>query len=539
MSYNHDYSPAFHAGDAPDGFDGAFLGAPVEQAFGGGHSLNLSPGMDNWERPILLKALRAQEQVTDVTQLRGMGPLMVQSLEMTAASITFDERHLTLYRDVQPSIHQAYSTVEEYSIESGYGIEAAFTEQMESPPEDDPEWIRQVTFMAYIRTLWKVSAIAKLVRTMLPVEQAARRAAVMRMMRTLELALYEGDRDLIPQSIDGWGPIVRKLNGPENRIDMRGETPTKRTFEDIAQLLFEQFAAGQIRLYCSAGGVMTLNNIYNNVSAADTIFRIIQGQSSPGPVDVGHALGSIKTPLGNILWRPDLFVSTLNEAAYVPHVLSKTLPVQTVEGPTSARAPAKPSAAAAIDAPTVTGSKWAATGYRKGDGTVRYKYRVCSRNRWGRSVATAEIDPGGDVTAGGSITVTITPQAGTFTADSFEVFSYAAPADVTTHGLFRAYTKIGEVAANGMTPVTFVDLNHRIPRTTTLYIGDNAATGPRRTMAIARLLPIFNQDLALVGPYTHGLATYALAMKYYAPQRMALVENVPINVVTTSDRLLV
>jgi hypothetical protein len=287
---------------------------------------------------------------------------------------------------------------------------------------------------------------------------------------------------------------------------------------------------------------MTLNNVYDTQAAAESLYRIMQGQAS-GNVPIGHGLGPISTPLGGIEWRPDIFISALHEAAYVPHVLSRTTPRTVTEGPTSVRAPNTPTATAAIVAPGGLDpedvSKFTATGNRKGDGTVRYKYRVNARNRWGKSVATVEIDPGDDVAAGGAIDVTISPTAGNFTADSFEIYSYAAPADVAALGLFKAYTKIGEVAADGTSDVVFRDLNHKIPRTTVMYLGDTTYTGLRRTMAIARLLPIFNQDLALVGPYTHGLATYALAMKYYAPERLMIIENVPVDVVTTSNRLMV
>lgn len=101
----------------------------------------------------LLKALEAQEGVTDIANLQSVGALQPQSLEGTLALLTFQEKHLTLFRDVPKS--SAASTLEEYSVQTGYGQEGGFVQQMESPLEGDPSAKREFARIKFLRDMWK------------------------------------------------------------------------------------------------------------------------------------------------------------------------------------------------------------------------------------------------------------------------------------------------------------------------------------------------------------------------------------------------
>ena len=105
----------------------------------------------------LMKALTAQEGITDIANLVQGGALQPQSLETQLAMLTFSEKHLKFYKDISTS--KAFSTLEEYSVQDGYGSEGGFVDQMENPEEGDPDFRREFAVVKYIRTMWRVSDV--------------------------------------------------------------------------------------------------------------------------------------------------------------------------------------------------------------------------------------------------------------------------------------------------------------------------------------------------------------------------------------------
>ena len=99
----------------------------------------------------LIKALEAQQGVTDIANLQSVGALQPQSLEGTLAKLTFSEKHLTLWRDIPKGV--ASSTLEEYSVMTGYGQEGGWVGQMESPLEGDPTGKRKFAETKFLRDM--------------------------------------------------------------------------------------------------------------------------------------------------------------------------------------------------------------------------------------------------------------------------------------------------------------------------------------------------------------------------------------------------
>lgn len=473
----------------------------------------------------LFKAMQAQQGITDIANLQNTGALQTQSMEGQLALLTAQERHLTLWRDIPKGI--AYSTLEEYSVQLGYGNEANWAQQMESALESDPLLKRKFADTKFLRTMWKVSDVATIVSTIKDSEVIAKQSAIMRLLRRINSSLYSGDSTFISESIDGFEKTIVNNGSSDHVVDLRGVAPTQQKFRQLAELIYDNqgnpHGAG---LYCSPGGMTTIDQILDLVGTS-TSQRFLQGSVGPnGEMSLGSGIKKIHTSFGTIIPKTDLFLATNYEAKTIPKIPDPSDPELVIEGPTSARSPLTPTLTVAINAPTVTNSLWSASGVRVA-GT--HGYRVAAGNRWGLSTACAEVSAA--VAASGALTLTITPQPSQFPATYFEIYGE----NVAGNDVFVFVTRI---AASGAAAVTFQDLNYYIPGTTRMFLLDLTTTGEYRNVSWAQLAPVHSQDLAKLGPYRWGLVNLYGAMKYYAPKRFAMLLNVPVGVSGANQNII-
>jgi len=467
----------------------------------------------------LVKALQAHEGETDIADLQAGGALQMQSLETNLALLTFAEKHLKFFKDI--GITKAFSTLEEFSIQDGYGSEGGFVGQMENPEEGDPDFRRSYAIMKYIRTLWKTSDVLPLTKTITSAEVKNVQAAIMRALRVTENKLFTGDSTMVTQEFDGAFYTVEN-NGSDNHVfDLRGLTMTEANMRDGAQLIADNFGVAT-DMYNSTGVQTSIDQLIGITPGTARINQEVVSTGS-GLIALGHTAVKMRTAFGEFNFKPDIFLNV--EGKGVTKIKDPAAPAVLIEGATSTKAPALPTAVSILDAPGVASSLWAATG-SGGRIEGEYRHRVVARNQYGSSQASLATTAR-DVAATGGITINITPGAGAYAAQCYDIFSEATPAS----GVYLYQITVTAGAA------TYQDINDDLPGTSKSLLVDNTTNGELRTMALSQLAPIHKVEYAKIGPYRWGTVNFYIVPKWYAPLRMIEYKNVGVGTVSRSGLL--
>lgn len=459
----------------------------------------------------LVKAIQASEGITDIAALTGGGALQVQSLETQLAMLTFQEKHIKFYKDI--GVSKAFSTLEEYSVQDGYGHEGGFVGQLENPEEADPNFRREFAVVKYIRTLWKVADVLQYAKTISDAEVLAVQSAMMRALRQTEQTLFFGDSDMIPESFDGIVKTIKSKATSQHIFDLRGANINEYQLKQGAQLIGDNYGT-PTHMYVSHGVQTTIDNILDYSKQ-----RINQEQVSLGSglIALGHTVTQMRSAFGTFNFVPDIFINP--EAQGVPMIKDPANPGLYIEGPTSAKSPATPTFTLTVNAPIVAGSKWKATG----DGGAiagTYNYRVVAINRYGKSqAAAAQSDT---VAASGSITIDITSGGGSYAPTAYEIYRE------TTPGSGKIYY-LTTVKVSG-SPTNYEDKNDDLSGTSVSLLVDNTSAGELRTMTLSQLAPMHKVEYAKIAPYRWGTVNFYVVPKWYTPLRYILFKNVGVAV---------
>lgn len=480
----------------------------------------------NEELGVLLKALEANPGVTDSANLTDVGALMPQSLDSTLKLLTFQEKHLSLWKAIPKGI--AYSTVEEYNIQDGYGSGSSWVGEMETPEERDPTASREFSQVKFQRDMWKISDISGIVRAVTNTEVWAKNASTLRLLRSINTTLYSGDSAIVGEQIDGFEKAITGNGSSDHIKDLRGATPTENDFRELTELINSNYGdADGAKLFCSPGGMTTLDQVLFNSGSGTQ--RYSQGVvNSTGGISIGSSVSEIRTRFGTIIPTNDIFLAGEYESREVPKIkVNKVI----VEGKTSVRSPDSPTFTLA-NAGATTGSLWIATGTRPASGAQTYEYRVAAGNRFGLSqAAAAKASPA--LAAGEANTVTITPGPNSiFPATYFEIYSEKADGD----GEFRF---IERIAASSDPTTVYTDLNAFIPGTTRMFLLDLSGTGEGQTFSYKMLAPLHSVQYARIGAYKWGTVAMYGTAQHIAPLRYTMLKNVDVGVESKSSLLAI
>ncbi len=469
----------------------------------------------------LTKALEANEGVTDISGMTDFQALQIQSLETTLAMLTATDKKLTLWRDIPKGA--ASSTIEEYAAQFGYGQDnGGWVQQSENPAEADAQFSREFSVVKFQRQMWKFSQVAGMVKAVTPAETKQKQAASMRCMRSYNRSLYSGDSAMYEESIDGFEKIIKNNGSADHVFDLRGSNPTERKFADGAELISVNFGDPEgAGLYCSPGGISTLNGLVGN-SFRREVTQFGQG----GAYKLGGKVVGIDTPFGSLVPKNDIFIAGEYEGRGVPMIQNPANKKALIEGKLNSGAPDSPTIVVTTQAGVVAGSLWSALGMRPAG--VTYRYRVAGGNRLGLSAACAAGDAGAPVVATGSNTIAITKAAGVVPT-YYEIYSE----QVAGSGTYRLLDRVAYSAS----PQNYVDKNANIPGTTKMFLLDLTSVGEERTFMLKRLAPMFSEEYAKIGPYRWGTVSLYATPQYYAPLRFVMFKNVPVNVNSVSNFL--
>jgi hypothetical protein len=370
---------------------------------------------------------------------------------------------------------------------------------------------------------WTVGDVQEATNTIIDPRTRSQRAAMTRLLRNLDRALYEGSSTWIPKSIDGLSAtIAAQPNATDQVKDMRGASVSMATFNLLAQVITE--GNGHVenaRVYVSPAGVQNLSTIIESQASGTGDRKIVE--MGKNGITIGGKISGIMTNFGLITPRMDKILGMCFESKVVPQYLNNTTQVWT-EGATSDKAPSVPSIVLTNNAATVSGSLWQASGVRPSG--VKYSYRVVARNAYGRSIACAAVESTSVLDAAGSLTIAITPNpadAGSKLPSCFEIYS----TKVGASGIYRYMDTIAAAAAP-LSAVSYVDKNLYIPGTARMYIIDQTSAEEQRVLAFSQLLPVHNTDLAKIGRFSQGLINLYGVLKYYKPNVLCEIRNIGV-----------
>lgn len=468
----------------------------------------------------LTKALLAPESVMDMYTTSG-GSLAMQSLEGMLADLTLNATDFTLWQDINKI--KAFSTVEEYDQQIGLGInDGGFVSQLENPEFRDPDILKQVAIVRYMSEGWSVGDVQEAVNNILDPRTRSQRSAMNRLLRNLDVALYDAHNAWIPQAFDGLSATISGQNAQQTR-DLRGGNVSMAVFNLMGQLITE--GNGHVensKIYVSPAGLQNLSTIIEAQAVGTGDRKIVEMGS--GGITIGGKITGIMTAYGKMDPRMDKLLGLAYESKSVPQYYNNATATW-IEGATSDKAPSTPAIALANVGGGAAGSLFSA-GTTRPSG-VQYRYRVVARNRYGKSAACALVAVGAPVAATGAVDITITPFAGDAGAKlptCFEIYSE----QVAGSGVFRYMDTVAANALNPLANVVYRDLNTYIPGTARMFIVDQTTAGENRVMAFSQLLPIHNTDLAKTFRGSQGLINLYGVPKYYKPNVLVEIRNIGV-----------
>lgn len=439
----------------------------------------------------LSKALSAGYQNPPVS---GSNALRVESLEQTLRILTFTQAHIQFWRDI-PKL-PAFSTVEEYNVQTSYGSEGGmFTRAGELPQVQDASYERRTALVKYVTTQREVDHPTTLVRPAHGnvVAQETQNGGVW-ILERVERALYNGRSDIIPEAWDGIDQQIRSdPTAAANIIDLRGGILTEDNIEDATNRIIENY------------GVPT--DLYAAPKALSSMVKQFYPRerfSMPAPVDgvVGMSVNRVRTQAGLINLKGNIFLRS-----------GKNNSVKGAPASANAvRAPVASSVAAANNAGPVTGSLFGASDV----GTWRYK--VTSINRFGESAASAAATAAVNASAD-TITLTITNNADS--SDPTVGYNiYRCPVVGGVAGTEQFMTTVPRIAAAATT--TFVDTNRYLPNTSRGYLKQMNLQG----LSFRQLAPMMKIPLATIAlSIRWAMLLYGMPI-IYATRKFCIFDNV-------------
>ena len=424
----------------------------------------------------------------------GSNALRVESLEQTLRILTFTQAHIQFWRDI-PKL-PAFSTVEEYNVQTSYGSESGmFTRAGELPQVQDSAYERRTALVKYVTTQREVDHPTTLVRPAHGnvIAQETQNGGIW-ILERVERSLYNGRSDIIAEAWDGLDQQIRTdASATLNIIDLRGGILTEDNIEDGTNRVIENY------------GVPT--DLYAAPKALSSMVKQFYPRerfSMPAPVDgvVGMSVNRVRTQAGLINLKGNIFLrSGKNNSVKSPPASAS-----------ATRAPVTPS-----QTTVVAGGPFAASLFGASDVGL-WRWRVASVNRFGESAAststTASIAAAGD-----NITITITNGA-----DSADVTTgyniYRSLVAGGVAGTEQFMTQVPRIGAAATT--VFTDNNRFLPNTSRAYLKQMNL----QAISFRQLAPMMKIPLATIAlSIRWAMLLYGMPI-VYATRKFVIYDNV-------------
>jgi len=433
-------------------------------------------------------------------RMDGGNVMRVESLEQTMRILIFSEQHLKLMRRLGK--RPAYSTVEEYNLQTSYGGRGKpWIREQETPQAQDASYLRRAAYVKFLGTTRGVSHVATLVKPAHgPLVALETKNGAIWLMAATEQACFSGRSDVVPEAFDGIfkltldDPTARK----KNIIDCRGGIITPDLVDLAAQIITD------------ATGVPNYMTLATRAQS-DLGKQYLSKERVPagaGSGRVGQVVREIDTVAGIIPLEASLFVRSGKEDD-----LSRTFPTSA----TAPRAPAAPTLALAANAGPISTGGDDGKGSQFGVGDVgTFRYVVTALNRFGESAASAE-QSASIAAKGDAITLTITDGGGTDGATGYRIYRSLVGGAANSEIFMWEVPRVGAAATTA-----YQDLNEYLPGTSQAYMLQNNL----EALAWVQLAPMMKIALGTSGPNINWMQLLYGVLIDYAPRKHVVFKNV-------------
>lgn len=438
--------------------------------------------------------LNAQEQLSKsmvtgsnfgVLDQEGAGALRRQSLANDVKTLTFGNADFTIFQDI--SRKPARSTVEEYTIQTGYGESGAsrFVSETGIGTINDPELARKIVKMKAVSDTRQTSLMATIVNNTENPLSIQRNSALLVIAKTIEEAIFQGDADLTSMGegqglqFDGISKLIDQKN---NVLDARGASLTEPMLNKASVVVGKGFGRATDAYMPIGVHADFVNNQLGRQWVA-------QGQ---GSVNSGYTVPNFASTRGNIRLHGSTILG--NEK-----ILDLYRPIRQ-------DAPAKP-----IVTATVADGK----GKFAPEDLKAQEYAVVVVSQAGQSqpeFVTATV-----AKAISEVTINVEP-ANLYQArpDFVEVYRKGNETGefylVAREGFYKAVS--GKVVVK--------DANENIPETESVFVGELNS----QVIELLELLPAMELPLAQVNATLTFAVLWYGALALYAPKKWVEIKNV-------------
>ena len=424
----------------------------------------------------------------------GGGALRVESLEQTLKILTFQERHVVFWRDLNKI--PAYNTVEEYNqlLEYGNVGTGNFVPEGTLPETDDTSYQRRTVLVKYLGTTREVTHQMTLVRPahgdVIALETLN---GTRHLLRKTEEGLFNARADTITdawdglnkQLYDGYGETLGNaatdpaIDG--NIIDLRGQPLDEKILQEGGRIIIDNFGF-PTDLYLSYTTMQDLNALFFPKE------RLQMSQQAMLQGNAGFSLQSFTVPGGTFNLKPDVFI----KPGSAP--------------PTAATSTSAPSA------PTLGTELSPADALSLLPAAV-YSWAVTAFNRFGESVIAQTADI---TVAGGDAASFIITDTDVGVTTGYRIYRVLGASGASTATRF-----IAEIPVSGATD-TFTDRNFDMPATASAWLVENTLD----VMSFKQLAPFTKIPLATVAPSIRWMQLLYGTPVLYAPRKNVIFKNI-------------
>ena len=476
---------------------------------GGGPALNPFLGGDANGARNLIKAMTEGDGIaTPNTAIPGSAaPLNVQDLQGTLAIATSTAADAVLFGMLQPMTYIAKSPTIQYDVLTSYSNAQIFNQEISRPSEADDTYVRRTMKTAALgvtaRISFRAGAATNIGNINLKTQTTQNKLA--EMARGIEVALFTGNSDIIPEQFDGIEKLIAD-QAPANLLDLRGATLGYSYVNAVVAFLRNAPNYGRpshlFLGFRSFGGL--INEVLPTADQSGTI-RLPNGQRD---TDYGTSITGYLTQFGVIKLVPDVFI----QPGQVALDLGTGIPT----------APVAPMSGGAITTPVNAASQFGASD--AGD----YFYKIAAINYRGFSPVLVT----GAVTVAAGDSVNIPVIAGDTITTGYVVYRSDLDGAVgTCKEAFR-------VAKSGPSQ-TIIDLNAYLPGTEKAYMLSLEQRAPDGAPDLqwGQLSPMSSVDMAIQDTSFSWMIYADAGLLLRVPKRHAVIYNIgaPANAIAPGN----
>lgn len=474
----------------------------------------------------LAKAMQAGSDINNPGSAAGQGfPLRVESLDSMLRVVTFQQKDLIFWRDVPKT--PAYNTVEEYNRLSSVGNESGiFVGEGELPAEDDSTYERLYTLIKFMGTVRRLSHPLLVVKKAIPdsIVAAEARAGTLKLLRGVELSLWDGDTTCMPLEFSGffrlfidgvagvttpnaagsaaWYANVDTVLGTNLLMDMRNAPMTEDDATEIATIASEDPNHAELTdAYMPFRIAADFSKQFYQRLRTDKL--AVEGEA-------GVTINKWNSPFGKVALKPSKFVkmsAPANQSGIGDTGRRPAPPTLGIAGVTTP-------VLAAGETPGFGGTVQGRTCAATIDGAGNYYFQVVACNRFGKS-APLSIGPVA-VAVGDKVLIPVVDGSPAGVTEYYEIYRSLRGAAAATDAAYIMK------ATRSAAAQTLTDLNKFVPYTGRVYWTQRN----REAMLWRQLLPLLKVNLAQIDLTVRFAMIIYGALELSAPRKHACMINV-------------